>query len=268
MTAREERMRIDALPTPLLRRAANPVLMLSGTANVVMQLARPEVGRAVSTSDAPSALFNDPSRRRRTTVGYLAVATHGTAAERAAYRRGVNTSHAPVAGAMDPEHQWWVAACLYRAFEESFELVHGPVDREALLAEGRVLGGLLQVPEVAWPTSRAAFAHAWREAEGQIRIDDDVRDYLSRVIRMRYLPKPPHDSLIDRRARVVTGFLPPAFREEMRLSWSAADQRWFERFTRRVGAVVRRLPRAGQEYPFRSSIREVRERLAAGEPAL
>lgn len=268
MTAREERDRIDALPTPMLRRAANPMLVLAGTSNVVMQLARPEIGHAVSTSDAPSALFNDHVRRRRTTVGYLAVATHGTAAERAAYRRGVNVSHAPVPGAMDPRLQWWVAACLYRGFEQTYELVHGPADREALLAEGVVLGGLLQVPAADWPASRAEFEERWREGLAQVSIDDAVRDYLMRVVRLEYLPKRPAEALLRRRVRLVTGFLPEPFREEMRLAWSAEDQRWFERFTGRVAGVVRHLPAAGQEYPFRRSMRDLRTRLAAGAPAL
>ncbi len=279
-SSREEQARIDALPTPLLRRAANPMLMLSGAANVVMQLSRPEIGWAVSSSDSPAGLFNDPSRRRRTTLGYLAVASHGSATERAAFRRGVNESHAtvrsgpdaPVAyDAMDPGQQWWVAACLYRGFEETYELVHGPFDtdgREALLAEGVVLGGLLQMPATAWPTSHAAFEVAWREGVARIRVDREVRDFLISVIRMRYLPRPPPESIGDRRVRLTTGFLPPEFREEMRLPWAAADQRRFDRLVAHAAGVVRRLPRVAQEYPFNASIREVRRRIARGRPAL
>ncbi|MGI9155573.1 MAG: oxygenase MpaB family protein [Marmoricola sp.] len=276
-SGREEQARIDALPTPLLRRAANPMLMLSGAANVVMQLSRPEIGWAVATSDAPSSLFNDPSRRRRTTVGYLAVATHGTAAERAAFRRGVNQSHAPVRSgpgsavgydAMDPEQQWWVAACLYRGLEETCELVHGPADRESLLAEGLVLGGLLQMPAAAWPTSRAAFEATWREGVAAIRIDPEVRDFLLCVIAMRYLPRPPPVALAERRLRLTTGFLPPEFRAEMRLPWTPDDQRWFNRLTTRAAGVVRQLPRGGQEYPFNASIRGVRKRIARGLPPM
>lgn len=277
MSSRDERARIDGLSTPLLRRAANPMLMLSAAANVIMQLSRPEIGWAVSTSDAPSTLFNDPSRRRRTTVGYLAVATHGNAKERAAFRRGVNESHAPVRSdpdspvafdAMDPATQWWVAACLYQGFEEAYELVHGPADREALLAEGVVLGGLLQMPASAWPADRAAFERAWREGVGQVRVDPEVREYLLSVVRMRYLPRPPPDALSDRRVRLTTGFLPPEFREEMRLPWTSVDQRWFTKMTARAAGVVRRLPRSGQEYPFNSSIRGVRKRMSQGRPVM
>ncbi|MEP6815970.1 MAG: oxygenase MpaB family protein [Marmoricola sp.] len=277
MSARDERARIDALPTPLLRRAANPMLMLSGAANVVMQLSRPEIGWAVSTSGSASSLFADPTRRRRTTLGYLAVASHGTAEERAAFRRGTNESHAPVRSgpdspvafnAMDPGLQWWVAACLYRGFEETYELVHGPADREALLAEGVVLGGLLQMPASAWPTSRAGFEVAWREGVGQLRVDPQVRDYLLSVVRMRYLPKPPPDALADRRVRLTTGFLPPEFREQMRLPWTPVDQRWFDRLVALTAGVVRRLPRVGREYPFNTSMREVRKRMALGRPVM
>ena len=275
-----EQSRIDALPTPMLRRAANPMLVLSAAANVVMQLSRPEIGWAVSTSDAPSSLFNDPARRRRTTLGYLAVATHGTAGERAAFRRGVNESHAPVRNgpdspiafdAMDPVLQWWVAACLYRGLEHAYELVHGPLQtgaREALLAEGVVLGGLLQMPASAWPADAAAFEVAWRSGVEQIRLDPEVRAYLLSVVRMRYLSRPPPDVVGRWRVRLTTGFLPPAFREELRLMWTPDDQRWFDKLTARSAQVVRRLPRAGQEYPFGSSMRSIRQRIAAGRPAL
>lgn len=273
-----ERARLDALPTPLLARAATPYVALSGAANVVLQLSRPEIGHAVKDSPvAEAALFNHPRRRQRTTVGFLAVAVHGTAAERAAYRRATNGSHArvrstpgaePAYHALDPELQRWVGACLYRGFEDARTAVDGPLgaDREAFYREGVIFGGMLQMPASSWPPDRDAFEGYWRDQLALVRIDDAVRDYLMRVVRMEYLGPRVSRRVARPRTWLTTGFLPPEVRDAMRLGWSRADQRRFERFTRGFATAVRRAPAAVRGAPFDRAIRDVRRRLAAGDP--
>ncbi len=130
-------------------------MALSGAANVIMQLSWSEVGHGVKDSRVVGArLFDDPERRRRTTVGYLAVAVRGNPTERAAFRQATNVSHAqvrslpgeePTYSAFDPELQRWVGACIYRGFEEASEAVWGPLgaDRETFYREGVVFGGML-----------------------------------------------------------------------------------------------------------------------------
>src|SRR5882757_6752057 len=113
---------LDSLDTSLLAQGASIFTALSGTANVVMQLSRPEIGYGVKDSVVTEgSLFGNPRRRQRTTVGLLAVAVLGTPAERAAYRNAVNASHArvrsapaatPAYNAFDPELQRWVGACI------------------------------------------------------------------------------------------------------------------------------------------------------------
>jgi uncharacterized protein (DUF2236 family) len=105
-----------------LRDAVVGAGLLAGTANVIMQLSRAPVGYGVLESKVDSGnVFHHPLKRTRTTLTYLAVASMGTDAERAAYRRGVNRPHAqvhssvesPVAyNAFDTDLQLWVAACL------------------------------------------------------------------------------------------------------------------------------------------------------------
>lgn len=257
---------LDGLATPLLARAATPYLALNGTANVVMQLSRPEVGVGVRDSRVEGArLFDDPVRRQRTTIGYLAVAVHGTADERAAYRRRVNRSHAevrsrpgerPAYSAFDPLLQRWVAACLYRGLEEASEAVHGPLgtDLGAFYAEGVVLGGLLQMPAELWPDDRGSFEDYWRSGLAAASIDAATRAYLMRVIRLEYLPRRVPRLVVDRRVWLTTGFLPPEVREEMHLAWSSRDEQRFARWTRRAAAAVRRLPERHRGRPFSSSI--------------
>ena len=172
--------------------AATPYVALSGAANVVMQLSWPQVGYAVKDSPVEeAALFSHPRRRQRTTVGFLAVAVHGTAAERAAYRRAVNGSHAQVRSApgaepsyhaLDPELQRWVASCIYRGFEDAYVAVHGPLGslQEEFYRQGMVFGAMLQMPAELWPPDRAGFEDHWRESLGSVSIDDSVRSYLMR----------------------------------------------------------------------------------------
>lgn len=72
-------------------------------------------------------LFKHPVKRTRTTLAYLAVAASGDPKVRKAYRRAVGRSHAKVRStpespveynAFDPELQLWVAACLYKGWED------------------------------------------------------------------------------------------------------------------------------------------------------
>lgn len=264
-----ERQRIDALATPLLARAATPYVALSGAANIVMQLSRPEVGYGVKDSPVEEArLFDHPRRRRRTTVGFLAVAVMGTATERAAYRQATNVSHAQVGSAFDAELQQWVGSCIYLAFEDASVAVHGPLgaDAEEFYRQGVIFGGMLQMPAARWPSDRPAFEDYWQHALGAVSIDQPVRDYLMAVIRMEYLGERISRRVASRRTWLTTGFLRPQFREAMRLPWTAADQQRFDTFTRRTAATIRRTPTRLRHVPFTGAIKDVRKRLAAGTP--
>lgn len=263
--------RYDDLDTSLLAQGASLFTALSGTANVIMQLSRPEIGYAVKDSVVPEGnLFTNPRRRQRTTVGYLAVAVLGTAEERAAFRREVNRSHARVPNAFDPELQRWVAACLYRGFEESREHVHGPLrgaEREEFYQQGAIFGAMLQMPRELWPPDRDAFEDYWRTGLASTRIDETMREYLLRIVRLEYLQRRIPGSVVRARLWLATGYLPPELRGAMGLSWSPRQQRRFARFNRAVAGCVRRLPPSRRAWPFTRALAGVRARLAAGEDA-
>jgi uncharacterized protein (DUF2236 family) len=262
-----DRAAIDAMDTALLAQGASILTALSGTANVVMQLSRPEIGHAVKDSAAAGNLFTDPRRRRRTTAGYLAVAVLGTAEERRAFRRATNGSHAGVPGALDPELQRWVGACLYRGFEQSREIVHGPLrgtEREEFYRQGVVLGAMLQMRPELWPPDRQAFEAYWQEALARTRVDDEVRTYLRRIVALEYLGRPVPRAVVRFRFWLVAGYLPPELRAAMGLDWSAGQQRRFEAFNRAVGAVVRRLPGERRAWPLTRALADVRTRMADG----
>lgn len=244
-------------PAPVrLRDALTGPGLLAGAANVIMQLAWPEVGYGVFESTVDSGnLFKHPVKRTRTTLTYLAVAVLGDDSDRAAYRRAVNTSHAqvhsapssPVAyNAFDRELQLWVAACLYRGLEDVQRLFGErlePEDAQRLYRESAVLGTTLQVRPEQWPADRAAFERYWADGLNRVVIDDTVREHLTAVMLVDWLPAAIAFPLRLFNRFVTTGFLPPKFREQMQLDWSPSRQRRFEQFTGTLGAVVRRLPR-------------------------
>ena len=76
------------------------LILLAGPANVIMQLARPAVGYGSDGEPVESGRVDrHPIKRARTTFTYLAVADHGSAAQKAAFRRAVDG--APRAGPFD-----------------------------------------------------------------------------------------------------------------------------------------------------------------------
>ncbi|HVW42671.1 MAG TPA: oxygenase MpaB family protein [Amycolatopsis sp.] len=253
--------------------------LLAGGANVIMQLGHPAVGYGVVESRVESGrLFDHPVKRTRTTLTYLAVAVLGTDEERAAFRRAVNRQHARVRStgsspveynAMDPELQLWVAACLYRGVEDTYRAFAGPLDpdtAEALYRSSATLGTTLQVRADRWPPDRAAFEEYWEQALDKVSIDDTVREYLHAVATLQFWPAPVRIPLARLNKFVTTGFLPPRFREQMRLPWSPHQQRLFDRLMRAIGVVALRSPRVVREFPYNAYLWDLRRRIRTGRP--
>ncbi|HEY4004852.1 MAG TPA: oxygenase MpaB family protein [Pseudonocardia sp.] len=251
--------------------------LLAGTANVIMQLARPGVGYGVVESRVDSGnLFKHPVKRTRTTLSYLAVTLLGTDEERRRYARAVTRSHARVRStetspvsynAFDPELQLWVAACLYRGFQDTFSLFGSPVeaaDWERLYRELAVFGETLQVPAHRWPADTEAFERYWKESLDQVEIDDTVRAYLTDLILLKPFAPPVQLLFRDLNRFVTTGFLTARFREEMRLSWDEARQRRFDRLMRLVRLLVRAAPPRLRAFPFNLVMVDLRWRIRTG----
>lgn len=256
--------------------------LLAAGANVIMQLGRPGVGHGVLDSTVDSGnLFRHPWKRTRTTLTYLAVATLGTDDDRREYGRAVDHVHAAVHSdesspvrydAFDTYLQLWVAACLYKGFEDSYtalcgrELPHA--QREAIYASAAPLGTTLQIPRSLWPTDVDAFDRYWHEALGRVALDPPVRRHLLAIVDLRFLPGA-LERLLARFHRFVTiGFLPQRFRDQMGLRWTARDQRRFDRLAVTIGAVALRAPRPVRQFPFNVLLRDARRRIRNGRPLL
>jgi uncharacterized protein (DUF2236 family) len=262
---------------PKLADSAVGAALLAGSANVIMQLARPPVGYGVVESRVESGnLFHHPMKRTRTTLTYLSVAFFGTDEERLAYRRAVDQVHArvrstessPVAyNAFDPDLQLWVAACLYRGVEDTTRVFLGG-DPARFYPESAVLGTTLQVRPEQWPADRDSFERYWKSALDDVRIDDTIRRYLMNIVDLKFLPRI-FSVLFGRFQRfVTTGFLPPEFRDQMRLAWSARRQRRFDALMAAIGAVSRRLPGPLRRFPFNFYLYDFRLRLRTGRPLI
>lgn len=259
------------------------VALLAGPANVVMQLARPAVGYGVLESRVDSGrLDRHPIKRARTTFTYLAVATGGNDAQKAAFRRAVNRVHAQVYStpdspvryrAFDPSLQLWVGACLYKGAVDVHRIFVGEMDDEQAdrhYREGMTLATTLQVPPEMWPPDRAAFDRYWQESLAKVHIDDVVRDYLYPIAAARPLRVPlprPLRRLTERAALLITtGFLPQRFRDEMRLPWDTAQQRRFDQLMGLIRAGNSVMPGFIRRFPFNVLLRDLDRRIATGRP--
>jgi len=254
-------------------------VVLTGTANVIMELSWPGVGHGVAESRVDSGnVMLHPLHRFRTTTAYLAVALLGTDAERADYRRAVGRSHAHVHAtadspvdydAFDPELQRWVAMCLYREYEDTWGLLAGePGARlpDGVYRECATLGTTLQMSPERWPADRAAFDDAWEDGLAHVRIDDAVRAYFHRLLRGDFLPQPVRRATVSSRTFLTTGFLHEPFRSLLGLDWSRDDQQRFETHLRRLGTVVHRLPAPLRQAPYSTALADLRVRRALGRP--
>ena len=259
------------------------VALLAGPANVIMQLARPEVGYGVLESRVESGRIDrHPIKRARTTFTYLAVATRGTDEQKQAYRRAVNRSHAQVFStddspvrynAFDHDLQLWVAACLYKGGVDVYRTFVGEMDDQTAdqhYRDGMALGTTLQVPAEMWPPDRTAFDAYWQRSLDKVAIDDTVRQYLYpiAVSRMRgvRLPSPLRNVSEGMALLITTGFLPQKFRDEMKLDWTAAKQREFDRLMGAIRLANNLAPPFVRAFPFNVLLHDLNWRIRTGRP--
>ncbi|GED96086.1 oxygenase MpaB family protein [Gordonia crocea] len=274
---RMSRAEMDALPShdvPLYTAA-----LLAGPANVIMQLANAPVGRGVVESKVESGnILKHPIKRTRTTLTYLSVASIGTAADRKAYREAINSAHRQVHSthespvkynAMDPQLQLWVAACLYRGWEDVARLYgRKGVITEQAYRDAVTIGATLQMPYEMWPATRADFQKYWDETVAGIEMDPEVRTYLTKLAKLQFAGKVP-SMLLGWYAEALTlGYLPSEFRDMMRLHPTASQERFFQAHNVVLRIATRITPRPIQELPFKLLLADLRRRIRTGQPLI
>ncbi|MGA9871573.1 MAG: oxygenase MpaB family protein [Rhodococcus sp. (in: high G+C Gram-positive bacteria)] len=262
----------------LLRKSMTGVGLLAGGANVIMQLGHPAVGYGVYESTVETGQINrHPLKRTRTTLSYLAVAGMAEPEVKTAYRKATNRSHAAVRSttdspvkynAFDPHLQLWVAACLYRGFEDVYHALYGEPDADFLdemYQLSHVLGSTLQMPRDMWPTDRVTFEKYWDAALNDVHIDPTIRAYLYGIASATFVkPRVLHPLIGPFMRFVTTGFLPERFRDEMELPWDPVKQRRFDQLIRLLAVVNRATPGVIRQMPFNILLWDVRTRIRQG----
>lgn len=257
------------------------ISIMAGAANVIMQLARLPVGYGVMESKVDSgSLFKRPAKRGRTTITYLAVAMLGTAEEKLFYRKAVNEAHRLVRSepgakvkynAFDPQLQLWVAACIYWGIADTNKKLGYTLsqsEQEALYQQLSPLGTTLQVRQDMWPATLAEFNEYWETGLKEMEIDDAVRSFLSQLMDLKFLHPLLSKAFGPFNRLMTTGFLPQPFREQMRVDWTAGDERKFERAFGLIRVVNRMLPRVVRQLPYLLLISDFRRRVKKGIPLL
>ncbi len=229
-------------------------------ANVVMQLARPQIGNRVAESRVmPASSTKHLWKPVRATAQYLAIATLGTTADRAAYRAAhraaMNVAHRQVRSTdtspirynvFDRHLQLWVAACLFVGLEDTYQLLHGTMSAEQaeqFYQSARPLGTTLQVRADQWPPTRSEFDDFWNAACERVVVDERNRDHLMALIDLKMIGWPLRVTFAPLLRFLTVGSLAPVFREAIGVTWSDSQQRRFENLFALVAFVNRFIPR-------------------------
>ncbi|WP_336082054.1 oxygenase MpaB family protein [Nocardia sp. SSK8] len=249
-------------------------MFAGAAANVAMQFAHQGVAAGVMESQVESgALMVHPWKRLRTTAAYLATAVLGTDEDKKAMREAVNVAHRQVRSrpgskvkynAFDRHLQMYVAAAIYIGFEDTHQLLHGKMtddELEAFYQGADTFGTTLQVHPDMWPKTRADFDAYWLEACKGVVCDDEFRAYIDDLVHLRMIHwslRIAFGSLLE---FLTAGFLPPHFRAQMGIEWSASDQRRFEHLFLFVGFVNRFIPKFIRFAGTHTMMRDVRRRI-------
>jgi uncharacterized protein (DUF2236 family) len=126
----------------------------------------------------------------------------------------------------------------------------------------------LQVSESRWPTDRVAFDAYFSDAMRDVQMDDTTRSYLRGLAALDFLPAPLARILGPSHRFLTIGFLPPAFREELDVTWSSRQQARFDRVLSGMRTLNRGLPRFVREFPWNLIERDTRRRIARGRAVL
>jgi uncharacterized protein (DUF2236 family) len=258
-----------------------PATLTLAGANIIMQLAQLPVGRGVAESTVDSGnLYKHPIKRARTTFGYVMIALFGTDNEREALCAAVTQVHRQVRSqpgdpvrytAFDPKLQLWVAACIYRGFEDGYSFLYGPPPPDLLnvmYRHGARLATTLQVPSEMWPADRAAFEDYWADAVARIEMDDVTRSYLYDFAGLGFLPWPVPRLFGWLHRAVTAGFLEEPFRQELGLPWNRREQRAFALNRRALQLANGLTPYCLRTLPFDLYLRDMRRRIRAGRTIL
>ena len=230
------------------------VLLLGGGRALLMQLAHPKVAAGV---DDHSDFQTTPVRRLRRTIRMTMAIVFGDRETALAAARAVNQAHSRVRGAgyraLDPDLLLWVHGTLvdsalvtYGTFVKALSAD----EHEAFYQESKLLGGLLGIPQDAFPATYGDFSRYMSEivARGEVRVGSLANDLARLVLRprLRLLPGP---AMIPFEI-VTAGLLPPALRDQYGLQWSTRQEKTYRLMVIAIPRLVAVTPPVLRVWPL------------------
>ncbi|MNW23920.1 hypothetical protein D3C74_06290 [compost metagenome] len=250
---------------PFSRIAPEAGLLLGAGRAILLQLAHPQIGRAIAEHSDFAA---NPLSRLIHTLGYIYALSNGTAEQQRKIIAHVDAAHRPIRAtrdegrpaysALDPRLQLWVAATLY----DSARVIAGQIldeikaDQEELYLQYARLGEALQMPVDYWPQDLGGFEQYFAQNQAKLEVTNQTRALARELFEARNAPWWVRIGMPLMRD-VTIAQLPAPVREGFgyRLTGKAAQRN--ARVIAVARAATRLLPRALRHAPMRLILRRV-----------
>ncbi len=257
----------------LSKAAPESVLLLGAGRAILLQLAHPQIGRAIAEHSDFAA---NPLSRLVHTLGYIYALSNGTAQQQRTMINYVDAAHrpvhaprdknsgAPAYSALDPKLQLWVAATLF----DSARLIGSQLlpawDQDAseeLYQQYARLGDTLQMPTDYWPPSEADFTTYFAEVTAKLEVTEQTRELARQLFSGSKAPWWIRAGLPLMRD-VSIAQLPANVREQFGYQLTRKIQRRNRQVVRTAWLATRVLPKAIRHLPMKLMLRHV-DRMAA-----
>ena len=247
-------------------------LLLGAGRAILLQLAHPQIGRAIAEHSGFAA---NPLSRLVHTLGYIYALSNGTAAQQRAIIDYVNAAHRPVRGrrndampaysALDPKLQLWVAATLY----DSARTIAGQIleeskdEQEELYSQYARLGDALQMPGGCWPKDLSRFDEYLARNLATLHVTEQSRELARELFEARNAPWWIRIGMPLMRD-VSIAQLPGPVREDFGYRLTARAAKRNARVIAVARVATRILPRFIRHAPMRLVLRRVEKMARAG----
>lgn len=242
-------------------------LLLGAGRAILLQLAHPQIGRAIAEHSDFAA---NPLSRLIHTLGYIYALSNGNGAQQRKIINYVDAAHrpvhaardqaegAPAYSAMDPKLQLWVAATLYdsaRAIASQI-LPGSESSEEQLYRQYARLGDALQMPTHFWPGNLQEFDSYLELTVRRLEVTAQTRQLARDLFSGRNAPWWIRAGLPLMRD-VTIAQLPPAVREDFGYRLTDKILKRNARTVRVVRWATRWLPQAVRHAPMRLMLRRI-----------
>lgn len=180
--------------------APEAALLLGAGRAILLQLADPQVGRAIVEHSDFAA---NPLSRLVHTLGYIYALSNGSDEQRRIIIEHVNSAHSPIHAArdkdsnqpaysaFDPHLQLWVAATLFdsaRVLGAQVLPRWGELSGEQLYRQYARLGDSLQMPTDYWPEDESSFDAYFAHRLASLEVNASVRLQAEELFIGRHAP--------------------------------------------------------------------------------